>query len=90
MSLLQNVSPEQLVELVHHYQEALAGDLDCAATKESIAPWERTRQNERKLRIAAIAWRSWNWKLHPHRMVQIENTMRNRVKRSGVASGFRN
>ena len=54
MSSLQDVSPEELAKLVHHYQEALAGDFESAANKESLAPWDQTPQNERKLRIAAV------------------------------------
>ena len=53
MSSIQNVSPEELVKLFHHYQEALASDFDCQAGKEGAASWEQTPPNERKLRIAA-------------------------------------
>ena len=53
MSSIQNVSPEELVKLFHHYQEALASDFDCQAAKESAPSWEQTPPNERKLRIAA-------------------------------------
>ena len=53
MSSIQNVSPEELVKLFHHYQEALASDFDCQPGKEGAASWEKTPPNERKLRIAA-------------------------------------
>jgi len=53
MSSIQNVSPEELVKLFHHYQEALASDFDCQAGKEGAPSWEQTPPNERKLRIAA-------------------------------------
>ena len=53
MSSIQNVSPEELVKLFHHYQEALASDFDCQTGKESAPSWEQTPPNERKLRIAA-------------------------------------
>jgi hypothetical protein len=53
MSLIQDVSPEELAKLFHHYQEALAGDFDCEPEKRSAPSWEQTPQNERKLRIAA-------------------------------------
>jgi len=53
MSSIQNVSPEELVKLFHHYQEALASDFDCQPGKEAASSWEQTPPNERKLRIAA-------------------------------------
>jgi hypothetical protein len=53
MSSIQNVSPEELVKLFHHYQEALASDFDCQPGKEGAPSWEETPPNERKLRIAA-------------------------------------
>jgi hypothetical protein len=53
MSSIQDVSPEELAKLFHHYQEALAGDFDCQAGKGCVPSWEQTPQNERKLRIAA-------------------------------------
>jgi hypothetical protein len=53
MSSIQNVSPEELAKLFHHYQEALAGDFNCEPDSGSTPSWEQTPQNERKLRIAA-------------------------------------
>ena len=54
MSLIQDVSPEELAKLFHHYQEALAGDFDCQPDKSGAPSWEQTPPNERKLRIAAV------------------------------------
>ena len=54
MSLIQDVSPEELAKLFHHYQEALAGDFDCQLDKSGAPSWEETPPNERKLRIAAV------------------------------------
>jgi hypothetical protein len=53
MTSIQNVSPEQLVKLFHHYQEALAIDFDCEPGKGCASSWEETPANERKLKIAA-------------------------------------
>jgi hypothetical protein len=53
MSSIQEVSPEELAKLFHHYQEALAGDFDCRVGKGNSPSWEQTPQNERKLKIAA-------------------------------------
>jgi hypothetical protein len=53
MSSIQNVSPEDLVKLFHHYQEALAIDFDCQAGKSCASSWEEIPPNERKLKIAA-------------------------------------
>ncbi|MBZ5598700.1 MAG: hypothetical protein LAN83_10290 [Acidobacteriia bacterium] len=54
MSLIQDVSPEELAKLFHHYQDALAGDFECKPGKECAPSWEQTPQNERKLKIAAV------------------------------------
>ena len=53
MSSIQNVSPEELVKLFHHYQEALAIDFDCEPGKGCASTWEEIPANERKLKIAA-------------------------------------
>ena len=53
MSSIQSVSPEDLVKLFHHYQEALAVDFDCEPGKHCASSWEETPANERKLEIAA-------------------------------------
>jgi len=54
MSLIQDVSPEELAKLFHHYQEALAGDFDCQPEKACAPSWDQTPPTERKLRIAAV------------------------------------
>lgn len=51
MSFTVNASAEELARLFHHYQEALAGDFDCPPAKGA---WEKTPQNERNLRVAAV------------------------------------
>ena len=53
MSSIQNVSPEELVKLFHHYQEALATDFECQPGKDHAPSWEQTPPNERKLKVAA-------------------------------------
>jgi hypothetical protein len=53
MSSIQNVSPEELVKLFHHYQEALAIDFGCQPGKHCASSWEETTVNEQKLEIAA-------------------------------------
>ena len=51
MSFTVNASAEELARLFHHYQEALASDFDCRLAKGS---WEKTPQNERNLKVAAV------------------------------------
>jgi hypothetical protein len=63
MSSLQNVSPEVLAKLFHHYTEALANDFDDQKSddqrnddrknREATLSWEQASQNERKLMVAA-------------------------------------
>jgi len=54
MSLIEDVSPEELAKLFHHYQEALADDFACQPGNGRAPSWEQTSQQERKLRIAAV------------------------------------
>lgn len=54
MSLIHDVSPEELAKLFDHYQEALAGDFDCQPDKGCAPSWDQTPPTERKLRIAAV------------------------------------
>lgn len=49
---IQDVSPEELAKLFHHYRGALAHDFACENSGCSSL-WDRTRQQERKLMIAA-------------------------------------
>ena len=54
MSFTVTASAEELAKLFHHYQEALAGDFDCVPANGRAASWEKTPQNERDLRVAAV------------------------------------
>lgn len=49
---IQEVSPEQLAELFHHYHQALASDFGCADTSSTEA-WERVPQPEKSRLVAA-------------------------------------
>ena len=49
---LQEVSPEQLAELFHHYHQALAPDFHCS-TPSHLEVWEQMPQQERSRLIAA-------------------------------------
>ncbi len=49
---IQEVSPEQLAELFHHYHQALASDFDCECSPNSEA-WDRVPQPEKKRLVAA-------------------------------------
>jgi len=49
---IQEVSPEQLAELFHHYHQALASDFDCEGGPTSEA-WDRVPQTEKKRLVAA-------------------------------------
>jgi hypothetical protein len=53
MLTIQDVSPEQLAKLFHHYQEGLAHGCAVDGSKEESSSWDRTPQNERKLMVAA-------------------------------------
>jgi hypothetical protein len=53
MSLIQDVSAEQLAKLFHHYREALAHDFGSPRSEQEPSPWDRTPQQERKLMVAA-------------------------------------
>lgn len=50
---IQDVSPEELAKLFHHYRGALAHDFDCQKNEDGMSPWDRTPQSERKLMVAA-------------------------------------
>jgi hypothetical protein len=49
---IQEVSPEQLAELFHHYHQALAPDFGCDS-KASPEEWQRVPRQERSCLIAA-------------------------------------
>ncbi|HYL94474.1 MAG TPA: hypothetical protein VET69_01625 [Terriglobales bacterium] len=48
---LQEVSPEQLAELFHHYHQALAPDFGCASNASES--WEQVSRAEKNRLIAA-------------------------------------
>jgi len=50
---IQEVSPEVLAKLLHHYQQALTQEFNCAGSDDAAHSWERTPQNERSLMVAA-------------------------------------
>jgi hypothetical protein len=49
---IQEVSPEQLAELFHHYHRALAPDFGCAS-RASAEAWEEVPQQEKSRLVAA-------------------------------------
>lgn len=49
---IQEVSPEQLAELLHHFHQAVAPDFGCAASSET-EEWERLPQDEKRRLVAA-------------------------------------
>jgi hypothetical protein len=49
---IQEVTPEQLAELFHHYHQALALDFGCATSSNPEA-WERIPQQEKNRLVAA-------------------------------------
>jgi len=49
----QEVFPEQLAELFHHYHQALGADFACD-TKADTEPWEQVPSKERNRMIAAV------------------------------------
>jgi hypothetical protein len=52
MMSIQEVSPEQLAELFHHYRQALATDFHCSGTWD-VEAWERLPQQEKNQLVAA-------------------------------------
>ena len=55
MTILQDVSPEQLATLFFHYREALAPDFGCRRPENRgwNPSWENPPANERRLLVAA-------------------------------------
>ena len=49
---IQEVSPEQLAELFHHYHQALASNFGCADSSNAEA-WERVPQPAKSRLVAA-------------------------------------
>ena len=50
---IQDVSPEQLAELLHHYQQALAPDFGGSAKASGSEPWREVSTEERNRLVAA-------------------------------------
>jgi hypothetical protein len=50
---IQEVSPELLAELFHHYHQALAPDFHCASDPNA-EPWEEVPQQEKGRMVAAV------------------------------------
>jgi hypothetical protein len=48
---IQEVAPEQLAELFHHYHQALASDFQCASKPSET--WDQVPDRERNRLIAA-------------------------------------
>jgi len=48
---IQEVAPEQLAELFHHYHQALAPDFDCASKPSET--WDHVPDREKNRLIAA-------------------------------------
>ncbi len=53
MSMIQEVSAEQLARLFHHYHQALAHDCDSQERENNPACWDTTPDSERKRMVAA-------------------------------------
>jgi hypothetical protein len=49
---IQEVSAEQLAELLHHYHQAIGPDFGCAS-KPNAEAWEQIPQQERSRLVAA-------------------------------------
>jgi hypothetical protein len=49
---IQEVSAEQLAELLHHYQQAIGPDFGCASQPNALA-WEEVPQPKKNWLIAA-------------------------------------
>ena len=49
---IQEVSAEQLAELLHHYQQAIGPDFGCAR-RPNAAVWEQIPQQEKSCLVAA-------------------------------------
>ena len=50
---IEDVAPEDLARLFHHYRGALAHDFGAELGRESASSWDRTPQQERRLMVAA-------------------------------------
>jgi hypothetical protein len=50
---IQEVSPEELAKLFHHYEGALFEDFHGLRKEDASQSWEQLPQNERELMVAA-------------------------------------
>jgi hypothetical protein len=53
MSLIQEISAEQLARLFHHYQVALTRDFSGCMKEDPRASWATASENERRVMIGA-------------------------------------
>jgi hypothetical protein len=53
MSMIQDVTAEDLARLFHHYHHALAQDCVSREKDDESTPWESTPPSERRLMVAA-------------------------------------
>jgi hypothetical protein len=49
---IQEVAPERLAELFHHYHQALTADSNCSSDPQSES-WEQVPQQEKKRLVSA-------------------------------------
>ena len=49
---IQEVAPEQLAQLFHHYHQALSADSNCSGDPQSES-WEQVSQPEKKRLVSA-------------------------------------
>ena len=49
---IQEVAPEQLAQLFHHYHQALTADSNCSSDPQSES-WEQVPQQEKKRLVSA-------------------------------------
>ena len=49
---IQEVAPEQLAQLFHHYHQALTADSNCSSDVQSES-WEQVPQQEKKRLVSA-------------------------------------
>jgi hypothetical protein len=49
---IQEVAPEQLAQLFHHYHRALTAESDCSSDAQSES-WEQVPQQEKKRLVSA-------------------------------------
>jgi|KBSMisStandDraft_5_1062788.scaffolds.fasta_scaffold910604_1 hypothetical protein len=80
---IQEVSPEQLAELFHHYHQALASDFDCEGSPNSEA-WDRVGKRKRSAWWLRRDWHSWSYPRQTQNATILGASLRHRVKPNGV------